>query len=422
MSFSSSLSGLNANQQQLNVIGNNLANLNTIGYKSSTVTFSDLVSQSVGGSSVNPMQVGLGVATGSISPNFSQGGFDATGVATNVAIDGNGFFIVGMGDDQSYTRAGNFSFASDGTLITADGLPVQGYTDTDPVTAQIIANGPLSSIVIPPGTLLQGKPTTEFTTVTNLNAAATAGDTFSTSFQLIDTLGSTHIATLNYTKTVPGHWTYNITVDGSEVTGGTAGTPKSILSAPGSIAFDNTGVLTSVNGVTPPANVAIAGPAWANGAAGTSFTWDIVLANGGGSTLTGFTSPSGTSLTNANGSTAGSISSISIDKTGQVIASFGAGKTKIVAQLALASFNNPQGLMKVGTNRFGLGAAAGFPNIGAAVTGGRGSIIGNELEQSNVDIAREFTQMILAQRGYQANAKSITVADEILSDTLNLKR
>ena len=422
MSFSSSLSGLNANQQQLNVIGNNLANLNTIGYKSSAVTFSDLVSQSVGGTSVNPMQVGLGVATGSISPNFSQGGFDATGVATNVAIDGNGFFIVGTNDDQSFTRAGNFSFSSDGTLITADGLPVQGYTSTDPVTSAIISNGPLSSIVIPPGTLLQGKPTTEFTTASNLNAASVAGDTFSTSFQLIDTLGSTHIATITYTNTAPGAWDYDVTVPGEEVTGGTPGTPKSILSAPGSIAFDNTGVLTSVDGVTPPANVAITGPSWANGAAATNFTWDIILKNGGGSTLTGFTSPSGTSLTSANGSTAGSISSVTIDKTGQVIASFGAGKTKIVAQLALASFNNPQGLVKVGSNRFGLGAAAGFPNIGAAITGGRGSIIGNELEQSNVDIAREFTQMILAQRGYQANAKSITVADEILSDTLNLKR
>ena len=422
MSFSSSLSGLSANQQQLNVIGNNLANLNTIGYKSSIVSFSDLVSQSVGGTSVNPMQIGLGVATGSISPNFSQGGFDATGVATNVAIDGNGFFIVGKGDDQSYTRAGNFSYSSDGTLITADGLPVQGYTSTDPVTSAIVSNGPLSSIVIPPGTLLQGTPTTEFTTVSNLNAASTAGETFATSFQLIDTLGSTHIATITYTNTGPGAWDYDITVPGEEVTGGTLGTPRSILSAPGTIGFDNTGVLTAVDGVTPPANVSITGPAWANGAAATNFSWDVILKNGGGSTLTGFTSPSGTSLTSANGSTAGSIDAVTIDKTGQVIASFGAGKTKIVAQLALATFNNPQGLQKVGSNRFGLGEAAGFPNIGAAVTGGRGSIIGNELEQSNVDIAHEFTQMILAQRGYQANAKSITVADEILTDTLQLKR
>lgn len=422
MSFSASLSGLSANQQKLNVIGNNLANLNTIGYKSSIVNFSDLVSQSVGGTSINPMQIGLGVATGSISPNFSQGGFDATGIATNVAIDGNGFFIVGTSDTETYTRAGNFSFSDDGTLITADGLPVRGYTSTDAVTGAIISNGPLSDIVIPPGTLLQGTPTTQFTTVSNLDASATAGDTFATSFQVIDSLGSKHIATITYTNTGPGAWSYDITVPGEELTGGTAGTPTSILAAAGSVAFDNTGVLTTVNGVTPPANVDIAGPAWANGAAATDFTWQVVLPNGGGSTITGFTSPSATSLTSANGSTAGAIDSVTISKTGEVVASFGTGKTKVVAQLALATFNNPQGLSKVGTNRFAVSDSAGYPNIGSAGTGGRGSIVGNMLEQSNVDIAKEFTQMILAQRGYQANAKSITVADEVLTETLQLKR
>lgn len=422
MSFSASLSGLNANQQKLNVIGNNLANLNTIGYKSSIVSFSDLVSQSVGGTSVNPMQIGLGVATGSISPNFSQGGFDSTGIATNVAIDGNGFFIVGSGDTQTYTRAGNFSFSDDGTLVTADGQPVQGYTETDPVTGGIVSNGTLSSIVIPPGTLLQGTPTTQFTTVSNLDASSTVGDAFATSFQVIDSLGSKHVATITYTNTGPGTWSYDVTVPGEELAGGTAGTPTSILTAPGSIAFDNTGVLTTVNGVTPPANVAITGPSWANGAASTNFTWQVILPNGGGSTITGFTSPSATSLTSANGSTAGSIDSIAISKTGEVVASFGAGKTKIVAQLALATFNNPQGLTKVGTNLFGISDSAGYPNVGAAVTGGRGAIVGNMLEQSNVDIAHEFTQMILAQRGYQANAKSITVADEVLTETLQLKR
>jgi flagellar hook protein FlgE len=421
MSFSASLSGLNANQQKLNVIGNNLANINTIGYKSSTVNFSDLVSQSVGGTSVNPMQVGLGVTTGSISPNFSQGGFDSTGVATNVAIQGSGFFIVGSADDQSYTRAGNFSFDANGMLITADGLPVQGYTAVDPVTRTILANGALSNIILSPGTLVPGSATSEFQTVSNLNAAAAVGDTFSTSVQIIDSLGSTHVATISYTNTAPGTWDYDITVPGEDVTGGTAGTPQSILAAPGSVAFDANGVLTSVDGTTPPADVSLTAPAWANGAAADPFIWDIVSA-AGTATLTGFTSTSATTLTRANGSTAGSIDSVSINKNGELVASFGAGKTTIVAQLALATFNNPQGLSKVGSNRFGSSAAAGFPNVGVAGSGGRGAVIGNTLEQSNVDIAQEFTQMILAQRGYQANSKSITVADEVLMDTLQLKR
>jgi flagellar hook protein FlgE len=421
MSFATSLSGLTANQQKLNVIGNNLANINTIGFKASTVNFSDLVSQSVGGTSLNPAQVGLGVTLGSISPNFSAGGFDSSSISTNVALQGNGFFIVGSDEEQSFTRAGNFSFSADGKLITADGLPVQGYTNTDPVTGSIISNGPLSEIVIPPGTLLAGEATTRVQTVSNLNAEATVGQTFATSLEIIDSLGSKHVATITYTNTAPGKWNYDITVPGEDVVGGTAGTPKSLLAAPGSVEFDNSGVLTKVNGVNPPADVTVPGPAWANGSAVTNFVWDIVLPTGS-ATLSGYSSPSVTTLTSANGSTPGSIDSVTVSKTGEIIASFGAGKTKVVAQLAIATFNNPQGLNKLGANRFGIGSAAGFPNIGAAGTGGRGTVIGNMLEQSNVDIALEFTQMILAQRGYQANAKSITTADEVLTETLQLKR
>jgi flagellar hook protein FlgE len=421
MSFSASLSGLNASQQKLNVIGNNLANINTVGFKSSSVQFSDLVSQSVGGSSFNPMQVGLGVTTGAISPVFTQGGFDNTGVATNVAIQGSGFFVVGSGNDQSYTRAGNFSFDANGMLVTSDGLPVQGYTAVDPTTGAILTGGSLTNIVIPPGTLLQPIATSEFQTVTNLNATAAAGDTFTSSVQLVDSLGTTHVATITYTNTAAGEWSYDITVPGEEVSGGTAGTPSSILAAPGSVTFDGDGKLTAVDGVTPPADVSITSPTWANGATPGTLTWNVVLPSGN-ATLSGFTSASATTSVNANGTTAGTIDSISINKDGELVASFGAGKSMVVAQLALATFNNPQGLVKLGGNRFGTSDAAGQANIGTPAAGGRGSIVGNTLEQSNVDIAQEFTQMILAQRGYQANSKSITVADEVLMDTLQLKR
>jgi flagellar hook protein FlgE len=421
MSFSTSLSGLNANQQKLNVIGNNLANLNTIGYKTSSIAFSDLVSESVGGSSVNPMQIGLGVTTGSISPNFAQGGFDTTGVPTHVALDGNGFFVVGHGEELSFTRAGNFSFDSSGKLITADGLAVQGFTTVDPATGEIMANGQLSDIVIPPGTLLSGTPTTEVQTVTNLNSEAVVGETFSSAIQIVDSLGSVHVATITYTNTAAGQWDYDITVPGEELAGGTAGTPASLLTAPGSVAFDSNGVLTSVDGVTPPADVTITTPAWANGAAATSFVWDLILPTGA-ATLSGFTGDSNTSVSNSNGSSAGSIDSLTINREGEIVAAFGAGKTRVVGQLAVATFNNPQGLQKIGANRFGVSDVAGLPNIGAAGVGGRGAVLGNTLEQSNVDIAQEFTQMILAQRGYQANSKSITVADEVLMDTLQMKR
>jgi len=425
MSFSTSLSGLNANQQKLNVIGNNLANINTIGFKSSTVEFSDLVSQSVGGSSANPMQVGLGVTTGSISPNFSQGGIENTGVPTNVAVQGNGFFVIGGAATRSYTRAGDFSFDANGTLVTADGQPVQGFTATNPVNGAIITTGQPTNIVVPPGVLRPPTATTQFGTVSNLNAGAAVGATFTASTQIYDSLGTAHVATITYTNTGPGAWNYSITVPGAEVTnaGAVAGTPFVINN--GALTFTGAGVLSTVavgaGAAAAPANIAITSPTWKNGAAATNFTWAILDANSS-PTLTGYTAPSATSSVTQNGAAAGTVSGISIDSAGQIVATLGAGQTVIVGQLALANFNNPQGLVKVGSNRFGESASAGIANVGVAGTGGRGGLIGSSLEQSNVDMAQEFTQMILAQRGYQANSKSITTADQILVDTLNLKQ
>ena len=417
-SFSSSLSGLGANQQKLAVIGNNLANINTIGFKSSTVEFADLVSQNVGGTSANPMQIGLGVTMGQISPNFSQGGIESTGVATNVAIQGNGFFVIGGPGARSYTRAGDFSFNAAGTLVSAAGEPVLGYTATDPVTGLLTTSGQPAEITVPPGVLRPPVATSGFSTVTNLNAGTAAAGTYATSVQMYDALGVSHVATLTWTNTATGAWNYSVTVPGADVTGGTPGTPTEI--ANGTMTFDANGRLANVNGAAA-ANVTITSPVWANGATPTDFTWNLVDGNGV-STVTGFASASATSSASQNGAAAGSIDSISINADGELIASFGAGRTVTVGQLALASFNNPQGLTKSGANGFGETESSGLANVGVAGTGGRGTLIGGSLEQSNVDIAQEFTQMILAQRGYQANSKSITVADEILADTLNLKR
>lgn len=415
MAFSASLSGLNANQQKLNVIGNNLANINTVAFKASNVQFMDLVSQSVGGSSANPMQVGLGVTTGAISPNFMQGGLENTGINTHVAIQGRGFFIVGNGsNDRSFTRAGDFSFDANGRMVSAEGLPVQGYTQIDPVTGGVITTGQPGDIVVPPGILRAPGPTTSFSANSNLDARAAVGDTFTASIQLFDALGAEHVATVTYTNTGPGAWGYDISVDGGEVTGGTAGTPFSL--GTGNVTFNATGVMTA-----PAADVVINSPAWANGAAAVNFTWDLYDANNTPS-LTGYAATSATSSVTQNGYAAGTISPISIDADGKLIASLGAGRTITIAQLAIASFNNPQGLVKLGSNRFAESQASGIPNTGVANTGGRGSVFGSALEQSNVDIAQEFTQMILAQRGYQANSRSITVYDELLVETLNLKR
>jgi flagellar hook protein FlgE len=430
-SFSAGLSGLNANAVYLSVIGNNLANINTIGFKASSVTFMDLVSQTVGGASQNPMQVGLGVVTGSISPVFSQGAIENTKEATNVAIQGGGFFVVAGNSGSAYTRAGNFSFDSNGTLVSPDGYRVQGWTATD-AAGNIVTTGQPGDITVPPGVLRAPKATTQFYTRTNLDANAATASTFTTSVQVYDALGKSHLATLTYTKTGAGAWGYAMTVDGGEVTGGTAGTPYT-LSA-GTLAFDATGQLTSVTPSAPasatgggalPADanmdVTFTTPTWTNGAAASSLTWDLTDANNAQS-LTGFAAESATSSISQNGSAAGMIDNITILPDGTIQATFGAGQTVAVGQLAMASFNNPKGLVKLGSNRYGESQAAGIPNVGTAGTGGRGTLIGSALEQSNVDIAQEFTQMILAQRGYQANSKTITVSDELLVDTLSLKR
>lgn len=417
-SFSASLSGLKANQLKLAVIGNNLANMNTVGYKASQVTFADLVSQSVGGTSPNPTQVGLGVAPSGIAANYSQGGIDYTGVATHVAIQGNGFFVIGGANDRGYSRAGNFGFDDTGRLVTADGRAVQGFTAVDPLTGQIDTTGQPTDIIVPPGMLRAPVATNLFSMATNLNSAAAVGNVFASSVPIYDSLGVAHTATVTFQKTGVGAWTYTVSVPGQDVAGGAAGVPVAI--AQGALTFNGTGQLATVNGGAP-ADVVVNGPAWANGAAAVPFTWDLVNA-AGASMLTSFGAASGTSSVTQNGSPAGAINALSIGSSGELLATFGAGQVVAVGQLAIATFNNPQGLVKGGGNLLAESGASGAPNVGVAGTGGRGTLVGSSLEQSNVDIAQEFTQMILAQRGYQANSKSINVADELLVEALNLRR
>jgi len=417
-SFSAGLSGLNANSTYLSVIGNNLANINTVGFKTSAVSFADLVSQTVGGTSVNPAQVGLGVVTGAISPVFAQGSIENSREATNVAIQGAGFFSVRDGSRVGYTRAGNFSFDDAGVLITPDGWRVQGYTQTDPATGNIITAVAPNDITIPPGVLRAPTATTNIRAQVNLDpnvAIDPANPEFTTSIQMYDALGSPHVLTVDFNRTGAGAWTYTVTVPQVDVTG-VVGAPITLTT--GNLTFNGAGVLTA-----PAADITIPPPAtWANGATPNAITWDVVPALGASPILTSFASPSATSSINQNGSAAGQVDNVVINSSGEIVATFGAGQTVVVGQLAMANFNNPKGLLKMGSNRYSESAASGIANVGVAATGGRGSIIGSALESSNVDMATEFTQMILAQRGYQANSRSITVADEILVETLQMKR
>jgi len=282
----------------------------------------------------------------------------------------------------------------------------------------VITTGAPTDITIPPGVLRAPKATTSFVTQTNLDASAAAASTFTTSVQIYDSLGSPHVATITYTKAVAaGTWNYEVTVPGTEATGTAGAVAGTIQLGTGSVVFDGLGKMTS-----PAADVTLGAPTtWKNGATPNAIKWDLYDANNT-PTLTGFTSASTTSSKSQDGSAPGMIQSVQIASDGTIVATFGAGQTVNVGQLALANFNNPKGLVKMGNGNYGESQAAGIANVGVAGTGGRGSLIGSALEQSNVDIAQEFTQMILAQRGYQANSKTITVSDELLQDTLALKR
>jgi flagellar hook protein FlgE len=295
---------------------------------------------------------------------------------------------------------------------------VQGYTAIDPLTKQLITTGEPGDIVVPPGVLHAPIATGQFSAISNLNAQALVGDTFTTSIQIYDSLGEPHVTTMTYTNTAPGAWNYELTVDGGQVSGGTAGTPFQL--ATGTLSFDGSGVLTQVDGAAP-ADVAITTPTWTNGAIASTMTWKVVDASNS-PLLTGYASPSATSSITQNGTAAGTVTNITINPDGSITATIGAGQSMTIAQLALVSFNNPQGLTKIGSNRYIDSPEAGTRNVGLAGTGGRGTLIGGALEQSNVDMAQELTQMILAQRGYQANGKMITVSDQLLVDTLNLKQ
>jgi flagellar hook protein FlgE len=425
-SFSSGLAGLSANSTYLSVIGNNLANINTVGFKASTVTFADLVSQTVGGTSINPMQVGLGVATGSISPVFSQGTLENSSKNTHVAIQGKGFFIVRGNDGVAYTRAGAFDFDSTGALVTPDGRKVQGYTQLDPLTNQVITTGQPTDIVIPPGDLRPPVATTSLSAEVNLDANVpidAANPEYATSVRIYDSKGAPHVVNMVFNRTGPGAWTVDARMSNADLGIVPATGTTSVITGgtPMNLTFDANGNLTA-----PTADITftVPAPGYTNGATSPVITWDIIPPAGSGQqpSLTSFNSVSAAGSISQNGSPAGQVSDLAINSSGQVVATFGAGQTVVVGQIALANFNNPSGLVKLGNNLYGESQAAGVANVGTPGTGGRGGVTGNALESSNVDIAQEFTRMILAQRGYQANSRSITTADEIMVETLGLKR
>lgn len=413
-SFSIALSGLNADAAALDVVGNNLANLNTTGYKTSTVSFYDLLAQSIGGGAI---QIGGGVSTTFSQREFSQGSIQLSGGAFNAAVQGNGFFILNdTAGNVLYTRAGNFHLDKDGNLVTGNGQKVQGWS---PANGVINTSGPVGDITMPSNSLHQPVATQNFSLNLNLQSDAVVGQTnatFAAPIQVVDSLGTTHTLTVTFTKTAANAWDYKVEIPGEDLTSGTAGTPTSLTN--GSIAFDSDGKLTTP---APPGQVAVAVTGLADGASDMNINWNLLDANSV-PTITQFAQPSAMSATTQDGVQAAQITQVALANGGSIIAHFSDGTQQVVAQIALAAIANPESLVSVGQSNFEIGADTATPVVGAAETGSRGSIQGGALESSTVDIAREFTNLIVYQRSYQANSRVISTLDEITQDLLSLKR
>ncbi|WP_434656182.1 flagellar basal-body rod protein FlgF [Thermoanaerobacterium thermosaccharolyticum] len=419
-SMYSAVSGLKAHQAEMDVIGNNIANVNTVGFKASRMTFKEIFNQTIKGASApqgngggtNPQQVGLGVAIASIDTLFTNGGSQRTDNPKDLSIDGNGFFIVNNGGANLYTRAGNFSFDSNGDLVTPDGYKVMGWISQDGKTVNT-DTGNLSPISIKNWSSTSPASTKLIQLGGNLDAGTSIGSSVSYNVTIYDSQGGSHVATIQFTKKDnAGNWDVSITnFDGTDLS-----SPVNI----GSIKFDSAGLIDQTN----PSSFTVS----SSSLLGANTNTNATLGDGTNnitidlSKLTMYSNPTDLRELSKDGNSAGSIENINIDQYGVVSGIYSNGRTQVIGQIALADFQNTQGLEKVGNTMFINTVNSGDPMIGAANTGTRGTINPGTLEMSNVDLANEFANMITTQRGFEANSKVITTSDEILQDLVNLKR
>ena len=416
-SMFSAISGLRAHQTKLDVAGNNIANVNTVGFKGSQTVFEDTLSQVLrngsspngGVAGTNPAQVGLGVKVAGITTNFGQGSTQNTGRDKDFMISGDGFFVTKIGNEQLYTRAGSFDADGVGNLVTPDGATLQGWmADAKGV---IDVNGPLTALKIPQGQVLAPVATTGAAVSGNLSAGAVAADAPVTSqITMYDDLGNAHQVSMTLTKTATANqWSLALS-DGSTK-------PPTALATQTLTFADGTGTAPAGTLLTPsPATFSFTPPTTLS-----SWTKPVAI-DLSAITQFGGKSTAAAKQTANTGSALGMLESFSLANDGTIVGLYSNGLRQNIGQLALATFTNPGGLEKAGNSSFRAGDNSGNPLVGSAGTGGRGTLSAGALEMSNVDLAEEFTGLIVAQRGFQANSRVITTSDEILQDLVQLKR
>lgn len=388
-SLYSGISGLRAHQTMLDVTGNNIANVNTTGFKGSSTQFEDTLSQLTQGASgpqpatggTNPAQIGLGVKVAAVTTNFTQGSAQTTGKATDMMISGDGFFITSRGGRQLYTRAGSFGFDAGGRLVGPDGGILQGWTAD---AAGVVNTGsPIGDVTLSPTATIPAVTTSQVGVDGNLPSDAAPGTSLERDIKVFDANGTARNLALTFTKTAGG---WNIAA-------------------------------ADADGATGAGSLAFTGGKQAAGAALTvgGITVDL-------GAVTGYAGMTTVAATSQNGSSAGTLEAFTLGSDGSLIGSFSNGLKQTVGRIALAKFTNASGLEKAGDSSYTVTANSGTAQVGQAGDPGFGTLAGGALEMSNVDLSQEFTNLIVAQRGFQANARIITTSDQVLQELVDLKR
>lgn len=399
------ISGLINHQTRMDVVGNNIANVNTTGFKAGRANFQDMMSQTLSGASpsqggrggTNPRQIGLGTNLATITNVHTQGALQSTGSMTDLAIQGDGFFILSDGNQNRYSRDGSFGLDVDGKLVEpANGLKVQGWTAINGV---LDTSQPISDLTIPIAAEMSALASSMTTMIGNLDSRGAVGATFNNTFIVYDSLGDSHSVSVTYTKSAVNTWDWQAAGTGIVL---------GVLINQGQLTFNADGSLNTQSG-----------------------TLSINTTNGSATPLA--IAPDLTSVTQLadddtvnlfgqDGYPPGTLVSFNIGNSGTINGVFDNGIIETLGQVALARFTNNAGLMKEGDNIWAESVNSGVSQIGTANSGARGNIQAGSLEMSNVNLAQEFSDMIITQRGFQANSRIITTSDELLQELINMKR
>ena len=398
------VSGLSANSEAMGIIGDNISNVNTVGFKSSRAVFSELFSTVLANGSTT-RQLGRGAALSGSLKEFSQGAFESSSNALDMAIDGSGFFVVNNGTGNQYTRAGQFRLSENGLVQSITGETLQGQQIQNGVASTTVGNIDLAGVQSAP------QATTTFTIGTNLDSSSSASTTFTTPVSIYNSVGTQVIASIQFTKVSGSNsWTYGITTSEGTVTSGASGT----------VSFDNSGQLSSP---TTDPSIVIDYSSATSPAASQTLNWDLIGSSGTtNGKLTGFAASSNNNSLVQDGFSTGTLIGLTTNGAGIISGLFNNGQTDQLYQVTLGDFLAPSGLTRMGNNLFSETADSGQVVLGTAGTGGFGDITGQSLELSNVDLAEQFVSLIQMQQAFQASARIITTTDDLLTEAVNLVR